>query len=129
MVGPLHASCLCGAVRFVLPGPAGAVTACHCSQCRRLSGHFATSFDVDETALRYTARATLAEYQTPGGARRGFCSACGSSLWFRASDGAFSVEAGAIDGPTGGRLAGHIHCADKGDYYDIADDLPQTEAE
>ena len=59
------------------------------------------------------------------GALRGFCTGCGSSLYFRASDGAFSVEAGAVDGPTGSRLAGHIHMADAGDYYVLDDGLPQ----
>jgi len=122
----LACSCLCGGVAFTLPGPSGDITACHCSQCRRLSGHFAASFDADEARLVYIARATLGEYQTPGGGRRGFCTACGSSLWFRAADGEFSVEGGAVDGPTGGRLTAHIFAADKGDYYPIDDGLPQS---
>lgn len=32
---------------------------------------------------------------------------------------------GAFDSPTGTRLAIHVHVADKGDYYDILDGLPQ----
>jgi aspartyl-tRNA(Asn)/glutamyl-tRNA(Gln) amidotransferase subunit A len=39
-----------------------------------------------------------------------------------------SVALGAIDGPTGLRLQRHIFVADKGDYYDIADGLPQNPA-
>ena len=35
------------------------------------------------------------------------------------------VAPGCIDGPTGTRVAGHIYVADKGDYYDITDGLPQ----
>ncbi len=122
----LSASCLCGACRFTMPGPAGAVTACHCHQCRSLSGHYSASFDVDEAAVDWQARDALAEYRTAGGGVRGFCGACGSSLWFRAADGGFSVEAGAVDGPTGGRLAAHIFVAEKGDYYSIDDGLPQA---
>ena len=121
----LHGSCLCGACRFGMPGPAGPVTACHCGQCRKLSGHYSASFDADEASLAWRARDPLAEYATPGGGRRGFCGACGASLYFRAADGAFSVEAGAIDGPTGGRLAAHIFTVEKGDWYDLADGLPQ----
>ena len=112
----LTGSCLCGANRFSLDGPMGAVTACHCSQCRKTSGHYAASFDAEEAALIWAAKA-VSEYETAGGGRRGFCSGCGSSLYFRAADGAFSVEAGCIDNPTGGRLARHIFVADKGDYY------------
>jgi len=37
-----------------------------------------------------------------------------------------SIFAGTIDGPTGLTLAGHIYCADKGDYYEIAADAPQV---
>ena len=123
--GRLQASCLCGACRFALPGPAGAITACHCHQCRSLSGHVAASFDAGETTLDWQARDLLSEYRTAGGAVRGFCAGCGSKLWFRAADGSFAVETGVIDGPTGGRLAGHIHVAAKGSYYSLDDGLPQ----
>jgi hypothetical protein len=34
---------------------------------------------------------------------------------------------GAFDDPTGTRLHMHIFTAEKGDYYDIADGLPQHE--
>jgi hypothetical protein len=34
---------------------------------------------------------------------------------------------GAFEGPTGTQLEKHIFVADKGDYYDIADGLPQHE--
>lgn len=34
---------------------------------------------------------------------------------------------GAFDAPTDTRLAVHIFVADKGDYYDIADGLPQNQ--
>ncbi|WP_241559934.1 GFA family protein [Solirhodobacter olei] len=124
--GRAAASCICGACRFSLPLPLGPATACHCSQCRKLSGHYAASFDVAEAAVDWLARETLRTCRTPGGAERGFCGACGSSLWFRAPDGSFSVEGGCVEGATGGRLAGHIFTAGKGDYYAIDDGLPQT---
>lgn len=120
----LHGACLCGANRFALPGPMGEVTACHCHQCRKTSGHFAASFDVEEGRVVWEAR-KVAEYVTPGGGTRGFCPVCASGLWFRAADGSFSVEAGVMENPTGGRLVGHIFVADKGDYYALSDGLPQ----
>ncbi|MEI2806100.1 GFA family protein [Albidovulum sp.] len=122
----LDCACLCGGVAFRLPGPAGPVTACHCRQCRRLSGHYAASFDADEGALHWLRRDTLGEYETPADGRRGFCTRCGSSLWFRSAAGEFSVEAGAVAGPIGGRLAEHIFVASKGDYYSLDDGLPQS---
>jgi hypothetical protein len=119
----LTGGCLCGANRFSLPGPMGEVTACHCTQCRRTSGHFSASFDAHEPDLHWQAR-KLAEYVTPGGGRRGFCPDCGTKLMFRAANGSFSVEAGCIANPTGGRMVRHIHIATKGDYYALTDGLP-----
>ncbi|MFN0116113.1 MAG: GFA family protein [Paracoccaceae bacterium] len=123
--GQLSCRCLCGGAAFTVAGPAGHIAACHCGQCRRLSGHYAASFDADESSLVWAARATLGEFRTPGGGLRGFCKVCGGSLWFRAADGAFSVEAGAVEGATGGRLTEHIFASDKGDWYALTDGLPQ----
>lgn len=122
----LRASCLCGGVRFTVPGPKGSgITACHCTQCRKLSGHYAASFDVDEAQLHFETNGTVAEYATVAGAQRGFCIACGSSLYFRDADGSLAVEAGAVDGPTGCSVIRHVFVADRGDYYTLDDGLPQ----
>jgi len=37
-----------------------------------------------------------------------------------------SVLAGAFDLPSGLKGVSHIYVADKGDYYEITDDLPQS---
>ena len=122
----LDCACLCGAVHFSLPGPTGPITACHCQQCRKLSGHYAASFDADEKAFTWGARDAMAEFETPAGGRRGFCTRCGSSLWFRSAADEFSVEAGSVLGATGGQLAEHIFTASKGAYYELDDGLPQS---
>ncbi len=62
----------------------------------------------------------------PASARRGFCPICGSNLFWDGPGAHLSIFAGTLDGDPGIRLAGHIHCADKGAYYDIADGLPQV---
>ena len=119
-------SCLCGAVRFeadaALPGP----DACHCTQCRRWSGHYWASADVAREALTVRGEEHVRWYQSSEKVRRGFCSVCGSVLfWDAAGRAAMGVAMGAFEAPTGTRLAMHIFVADKGDYYDIADGLPQ----
>jgi hypothetical protein len=38
-----------------------------------------------------------------------------------------AIAMAAFDGPTGVKLARHIFVADKGDYYEIADGLPQNQ--
>ena len=59
--------------------------------------------------------------------RRGFCARCGSSLfWDPPHRDWIAVAMGAFDGPTGTALNLHIFVADKGDYYEIGDGLPQN---
>ena len=59
-------------------------------------------------------------------AERGFCSKCGSFLfWRHAEESTISFSLGVLREPTGLKVARHIFVARKGDYYDITDDLPQ----
>jgi hypothetical protein len=58
--------------------------------------------------------------------RRGFCSICGSVLFFDPVHRDWiAIAMGAFDKLTDTHLEKHIFVADKGDYYDIADGLPQ----
>lgn len=120
-------SCLCGAVQYTLTGDLRNSVACHCQQCRKTSGHYVSATQVGPDQLEITQDASLVWYQSSPGAHRGFCSTCGSSLFWRHVDdkGAVSVMSGTLDGPTGITTEKHIFVADKGDYYDIADGRPQ----
>lgn len=120
--------CLCGSVRFEVAGELPAPDACHCSQCRRWSGHYWASTDVLRTALTIEGEEHLSWYDSSERVRRGFCSRCGSVLfWDPAGRDRIAIAMGAFDRPTGARLGKHIFVADKGDYYDIGDDLPKIE--
>ena len=60
-------------------------------------------------------------------AQRGFCSTCGASLfWDPIDKGTIAIAIGAFDSPTGTKIEKHIFVADKGDYYEIKDGLPQN---
>jgi hypothetical protein len=120
--------CLCGAVTFEVAGELHGPDACHCSQCRRQSGHYWASTDVPRDALTVRGEDRISWYQSSPRVRRGFCSVCGSLLfWDPAGRERIAVGMGAFDPPTRTRLAMHIFTADKGDYYDIADGLPQKQ--
>lgn len=55
-------------------------------------------------------------------AERGFCTTCGSVLfWRRDNSDKTSIMAGCFDGDTGLTIDRHIFVADKGDYYEIND--------
>lgn len=121
-------SCLCGEVRFEVAGELAAPDACHCSQCRKVSGHFWASTDVPRDALTIHGEDNLTWFNSSGKVRRGFCATCGSALfWGPARRDSIGVAMGAFELPTGTKLALHIFVADKGDYYDIADGLPQNQ--
>jgi hypothetical protein len=113
-------SCLCGAVRFTLTGPLRDVFACHCSQCRKTSGHYWSATGVARKDLVLSNDEGLRWFDSSDHARRGFCQICGSSLfWDMHSQDHISVAAGSLDGATGLTTDRHIFCAEKGDYYDI----------
>lgn len=120
----LDGRCLCGAIRFeVTEAPRDAV-ACHCSQCRRQSGHVWASAGVPPSALKITG--TPRWFASSDSARRGFCPDCGSVLFWQATGSdEISFALGALAAPTGLRLERHIFVKDKGDYYEIGDGLPQ----
>ncbi len=118
--------CLCGAVRFEVRGPLRPVVACHCGQCRRMSGHFTAATAARRRDLSIRGERALAWYESSPGVRRGFCATCGSSLfWDSAGRDYMAIFAGSLDQPTGLELVEHIFTEDRGDYYEIADSLPQ----
>ena len=123
-------SCLCGAVTFEVDGDLPPPDACHCTKCRKWNGHFAVGSDVPRSRLTIRGGENVTWYQSSEKVRRGFCSTCGSSLFFdpidRVKHDWTGVSMGAFERPTGTKIAIHIFVADKGDYYEITDGLPQN---
>jgi len=115
-------------VRFEVSGDLPGPDACHCTRCRRQSSHYFVSTDVPRASLTISGADRLTWFPSSEKARRGFCATCGSVLfWDPTHKDWVGVSMGAFDKPTGTRLRIHIHVADKGDYYDIGDGLPQNE--
>ena len=117
--------CLCGGVRFSIKADSPHDTimrpliACHCEQCRKTSGTFVVSSKVKTKYLTFQTQATLVWYNSSKGAERGFCSRCGSSLFYRrkqqkdeskidAKIDAWSVMLGTLDQANDLPFAGHI---------------------
>jgi len=122
-----NGGCLCGAVRYEVTARLRPVVLCHCSQCRRSTGHFMAATAARHRDFRLTDGAELRWYASSDSARRGFCGRCGSTLFWQANGRDYiSIAAGTLDGATGLSSAWHIHTADKGDYYSIDDGLPQS---
>jgi hypothetical protein len=119
-------SCQCGAVRFEVSCALSPPDACHCTICRKTSGHFSSGTAVPRSALTVHGSDAITWYRTSAQVRRGFCATCGSRLFFDKDHRDWiGISMGAFSGPTDTRIHLHIFVADKGDYYDIADGVPQ----
>lgn len=120
-------SCLCGAIHFEVSGNLSEPDACHCTNCRKQSGHYWASTDVPRDNLTISGMDMLRWFRSSEKVQRGFCSRCGSALfWDPVGKPKIGVAMGAFDQPTHTKLAIHIFVAEKGDYYDISDGLPQN---
>ena len=120
--GPHKGSCLCGGVCYEVSGPLRNVIACHCTQCRKQTGHFMAATAARLEHFRVTKSNELRWYASSAMAEREFCGACGSTLFWQGKGRDYvAIAAGTLDGDTNLRLVGHVFCADKGDYYEISD--------
>lgn len=122
--------CLCGAVRYEITGALREVVNCHCSKCRRFHGHFGAYTSTLEKNLAFIIKEGLKWFHSTTdeteNVYRGFCSVCGSSLFWHPRGGqTISVTAGSLDEPTYLHTLGHIWLSQVGDYYTFEDDLPR----
>lgn len=121
-------ACHCGAVGFEISGEVRGVVYCHCTQCRKQTGHFVAATRCDDSQLTVKGADNLTWYEASDEARRGFCSTCGSHMfWKRHGSDQTSVWAGAFEKPSGLEASHHIYVDEKGDYYELCDGLPQFE--
>lgn len=118
--------CQCGAVRYRVEGRMRDVVACHCGQCRRWHGHVPGYSAARWTQVDLQGAQNIKWTVSSETARRGFCTGCGSSLfWEPKGKGTVSINAGTLDAPTGLKTVRQIFVADKGDYYDIDSRIEQ----
>ena len=121
----MNGHCECGAVAFTVKNVRPTVTFCHCSQCRRTSGHYWAATRAAVSDMTFSRDDGLQWFQSSPHSRRGFCRQCGSSLFYQPNDANhMGIAAGSLDLPTGMTAGRHIFTADCGDYYTIPDDAP-----
>ena len=123
-------SCLCGQVQFEIYGDLRGVVNCHCSKCRKFHGNFGAYTRVKIENVRITKKESLKWFKSQTdetvNVRRGFCTECGSSLFWHPKDQPdISIAAGSLESPTNLKTVGHIWCSQISDFYRINDDLPQ----
>lgn len=93
----LQGQCLCGAVTVTAKAAATPrLRACHCDMCRRhCSGAF-FSIETEQDSIAINGPAKT--FRSSDWAERGFCEACGSTLFYSTiHDGARHLAAGLFD--------------------------------
>ena len=125
--------CLCGAVRFAADLPSLFCCHCHCAWCRRAHGAaFVTWFGVGEPAFSLTAGvAELRWYRSSEQSERGFCSRCGTTMFFRSSLAPREVHIAlaCADGPIDKEPRLHVFYEARVPWVTLGDELPKLERE
>ena len=126
-----HGRCLCGSIRYAVRGELADVSNCHCERCRQFTGHHmaATSAELDDIDIEDPDSLLRWFFPVPE-AGYGFCSRCGSSLFWQstAKPARRSICAGTLDTPTGLRTTRVIWVSEASDYHDRPD-LPELATE
>jgi hypothetical protein len=73
--------CLCGAVSYSAKGLEGTTAACHCGMCRRWTGGPLLAISPGDVV--WVGEDNIKTYTSSEWAERGFCSVCGTSLFYR----------------------------------------------
>jgi hypothetical protein len=106
--------CLCGAVTFTADIEPK-IAACHCGMCRKWTGGvFLTTLAKN---IQFTGEDAIGRYKSSDWAERGFCSRCGSSLFYRVTakgphEGTTVLAVGALDDASGMTLEEEL-CVDR----------------
>ena len=127
----LTGSCLCGAVKF---DGRGRAQAARCLPLHAVPEDLRALLGVHRRAAQRRSRST-ASSTSPGSVPRTRCSAGSARPAAPRCSGTRSRRTGSRSPwapskrPTGTKIEKHIFVADKGDYYEIKDGLPQNRAE
>ncbi|MHB8473880.1 MAG: GFA family protein [Gammaproteobacteria bacterium] len=124
--------CLCGAIKYEISSPFQFARNCHCSMCRKATGAaFATWAYVEVSNFRWVqGEEQLGRYQSSPEITRTFCKVCGSTLQYvakQASQDAFGLALGTVDGDPGCKPMRHVMVGSKAPWFEIIDHLPRSE--
>ena len=122
----LKAKCLCGNISFKTSGYHRDVQNCHCVQCLKTHGHHAAYSKVEEKDLKFLSKKSLKWFKSSKRAKRGFCSNCGASIFFKViGTNSVCIAAGIFNNPKKLKTSIEIFTKGKSDYYKINSKLPK----
>ena len=120
------ANCLCGGVKIRIQGKLRHVINCHCSQCLKTHGNFAAYTSCLEDRIDFINKKTLKWYRSSKIAKRGFCSNCGASIFYKLLKSEnISIAAGMFHNPTKLKTHSNIYTKGRLDYYKLDSKIPK----
>jgi hypothetical protein len=116
--------CMCGAVRYQVPGEPVWVGHCHCKSCRRHTGApVATLVGFEGDRVKFT-NGDRKIYNSSPGVGRGFCDQCGTSLTFEGKS-SINFHISTLDNPDDYVPDRHFFHGHRIAWFEVADDLPR----
>jgi len=121
--------CLCRGIRFAVRSPTLFVAHCHCRWCREAHGAAYVTW-VGVAAERFELLEggdQLAWYQSTPQSRRGFCSRCGTTLFFASqlAPGEIHVTRASLQGDIDRPPQLHCFFDQHAGWASVGDDLPR----
>ena len=112
--------CLCGEIKIVAKSVDLNVHACHCTMCRKWGGGPSMSVNC-WSDVSFSDGESIRAYDSSEWAERGFCSHCGSHIFYRLKEnGEYILPVGIIDSDEGYVFDQQIFIDRKPDYYSFA---------
>ena len=111
---------------FTVAGTMRPVLHCHCDPCRRATGNFVAASGCATDDLAIDDPNTLLAWHEQEHSRYGFCSGCGSHMFWQGKDhlDRTSVQVGVLDDTAGLELAGVWFVDDAQGHHTLSDTVP-----
>ena len=112
--------CLGGATRFTAKSMSTSVGACHCTMCRKWGGGPLMAVDCG-TDVSFEGEENISVFGSSEWAERGFCSKCGSNLFYRIKgSGQYFMSAGLFDDDNAFVFDNQVFIDEKPSYYSFS---------
>ena len=116
--------CLCGAVRYEANVSTSENWFCHCRMCQKATGTVVSTSAIIPKSRLQIIKGNPKFYKSSKNVERGFCSNCGSPLFFRpTNEDWMSILSGSLDDPELAPPQGHYGVESWISWLKIEDDL------
>lgn len=128
----MKGQCLCGATTFNVELSNHDVHVCHCSICRRQTSGVIMTIDIKQGTLKFDQQDHLSVFNSSEWGERGFCNACGTTLFWRTKDQSYcNINVFSLENiPQDLKLNLEIYIDNKPEFYSFNNETKKmTEAE